>query len=155
MNNFINQEVLLGKYYNQFLDKFTIPINKVQGDIINSVLSLMDSGYYLGAESNLNGLDYYMLSKISSDCEDLSELSSESLGVLFSSLRSGFDCHLFSKISIENFIRKSLYHGAVDYILIDGTDSLKRINGKSFILVKEDGMLVFKTMKYREKEYTR
>ena len=130
----------LGYYYDNYTGRFAIPMDDIDYEKSEILLSLLESGYAM-TSCDINGIGYYTIFSLDEDCSDYRDIDicKEKL----EKVQGQFNFKYFDKVSLEDYNKSMNIQRVVDYILLEMAYFRNQVNGYIIVLVKEEGYLKF------------
>lgn len=130
----------LGYYYDNYTGRFAIPIDDMDFEKSEILLSLLENGYAM-TSCDINGIGYYTIFSLDEDCSDYRniDICKEKL----EKVQGQFNFKYFDKVSLEDYNKSMNIQRVVDYILLEMAYFRNQVNGYIIVSVKEEGYLKF------------
>ena len=134
--NIINEaKDALDNYYDPYCGRFVIPIDDVNGDITEAILSLLKNGFAMFAYEDSNVCNYILFS-IADDCKGFGEVNK--CKEVLRNLLGQFGLRYFDKLPLQEYATNNRAPVLIDYILKEGSLLRNKVDGYSLVLVVED-----------------
>lgn len=130
----------LGYYYDNYTGRFAIPIDDMDFEKSEILLSLLENGYAMSS-CDVNGIGYYTVFSLEEDCKDYRDMNicKEKLG----KVQGQFNFRYFDRVSLEDYYKSMNIQRVIDYILLEMAYFRNQADGYSIVLVKEEDYLKF------------
>lgn len=130
----------LGYYYDNYTGRFAIPIDDIDCEKSEILLSLLERGYAM-TSCDIDGIGYYTIFSLDEDCRDYRniDICKEKL----KRVQGQFNFKYFDKVSLEDYNKSMDIQRVIDYILLEMAYFMNQVEGYSIILIKEEGYFKF------------
>lgn len=130
----------LGYYYDNYTGRFAIPIDDIDCEKSEILLSLLERGYAM-TSCDIDGIGYYTIFSLDEDCRDYRNINicKEKL----KRVQGQFNFKYFDKVSLEDYNKSMDIQRVIDYILLEMAYFMNQVEGYSIVLIKEEGYFKF------------
>lgn len=130
----------LGYYYDNYTGRFAIPIDDIDCEKSEILLSLLERGYAM-TSCDIDGIGYYTIFSLDEDCRDYRniDICKEKL----KRVQGQFNFKYFDKVSLEDYNKSMDIQRVIDYILLEMAYFMNQVEGYSIVLIKEEGYFKF------------
>lgn len=130
----------LGYYYDNYTGRFAIPIDDIDCEKSEILLSLLEKGYAM-TSCDIDGIGYYTIFSLDEDCRDYRniDICKEKL----KKVQGQFNFKYFDKVSLEDYNKSMDIQRVIDYILLEMAYFMNQVEGYSIVLIKEEGYFKF------------
>lgn len=130
----------LGYYYDNYTGRFAIPIDDIDCEKSEILLSLLERGYAM-TSCDIDGIGYYTIFSLDEDCRDYRniDICKEKL----EKVQGQFNFKYFDKVSLEDYNKSMDIQRVIDYILLEMAYFMNQVEGYSIVLIKEEGYFKF------------